>query len=51
MKRADRVALWAAYIILVGVVAFGAWWLQDAAQEAQKQRCEVANFEFGLAVL
>jgi hypothetical protein len=47
----DRIMLGVAYVLLVAVVAFGAWWLEGQAAEAKKQRCEVANLEFGLAVL
>ena len=48
MRRSDRWLILTAYLLLVGIVAFGAWWLQDEAERAQRQRCEVANLEFGL---
>ena len=51
MRRANHAALWAAYAILIGVFAFGAYWVQDTFAQAQRDRCEVANLEFGLAVL
>lgn len=47
----DRVMLAVAYVLLVAVVVFGAWWLQAEAEKAQRARCEVANLEFGLATL
>lgn len=38
----DRIALWASYVILVGVVAFGAFWINREFDQAQEERCTVA---------
>ena len=51
MKRSDRWLILTAYLLLVGVVAFGAWWLQKTEAEARKQRCEVANLDVSLALI
>jgi hypothetical protein len=51
MTKTDRWLILASYVLLVGVVAFGAWWLQDEAERAQRQRCEVANLEVGLLLV
>jgi hypothetical protein len=51
LSRIDRITIWLAYALLVGIVAFGSLWLQNAAEEAERQRCEVANIEVGLLLV
>ena len=51
MNWARSATTWLAYGLLVAVVAFTAWFINDEFNRAQEARCEVANLEFGLAAL
>lgn len=41
----DRVFLLAAYVILVAVVAFEAWWINQEFDDARAERCALALLE------
>jgi hypothetical protein len=51
MKHLDRWLLLASYILLTLVVAGGAWYLTDLAEQASEDRCRATNIEHSLLVV
>ena len=51
LTRSDRVLILTAYILLVGIVAFGAWWVESRFEQAREERCQTMILEYQVAQL
>lgn len=50
-SRTSAVLLGMSYFLLVVIIAFGAFWVQNQFDEAERERCEVLAIEIKLAQL
>jgi len=51
VRRLSEALLITAYVLLVGVVAFGAAWISDKLNEADEDRCRILAIQSKIAVL